>query len=371
MKIGIDCRLWAEAGNGRYLRNLVFNLAKLDSKNDYYLFLLKKDLGQKMPKNFHQVEANFRWYTFSEQTLFLKILNKYNLDLVHFPHFNVPILYRGKFVVTIHDMTHQKFKMKRASTRNSLVYNLKHQAYNLAFYIAVKKSQRIITPAEFVKKELIEGWKVSPSKIVVTYEAAEEKFIADSKNIKESQIKKTLDKFNIKPPFIFYIGNAHPHKNVEGLIKAFQNLRKSYQYLTLVLSGKSSYFWERIKKEYKEKDIIYTDFITDEEYIALLKSASCYIQPSFEEGFGIPLLEAMAVGCPVVSSNSSSLPEVGADAALYFDPRDINDMTDKIKKVLNDQKLKRELIEKGQRRYREFSWKKMAEQTLKVYQEVL
>src|SRR5690242_16953902 len=101
--------MWSEAGNGRYVRNLVLNLAKIDKRNNYFIFLLKKDVGQKFPANFKEVEADFKWYTFSEQTVFLKKINSLNLDLMHFTHFNIPILYRKKFVVTIHDMTHQKF----------------------------------------------------------------------------------------------------------------------------------------------------------------------------------------------------------------------------------------------------------------------
>ncbi len=183
------------------------------------------------------------------------------------------------------------------------------------------------------------------------------------------------NKFSIKPPFIFYVGNAHPHKNVEGLIKAFLNLRQKYQYLQLVLSGNDHYFWDRVKKEFNQKDIIYTGFVSDEELVALYKSSQVFVMPSFEEGFGIPILEAMAFNTPVVSSNAGSLKEIGGDAALYFDPsprhsersEESNDMEEKIMKVLNDQKLGKELIEKGKKRVKLFSWKNLAEETLKIY----
>jgi glycosyltransferase involved in cell wall biosynthesis len=228
-KIGIDARFWSESGVGRYLRNLVFELAKIDQENTYYIFLLKKNLGQNLPENFIQIEAEYKWYGFAEQFGFLKLLNKHDLDLMHFPHFNHPVFYKKKYVVTIHDLIHQHFQMKRVSTHGSMVYKIKHLAYDFALKRALKKSRHIITVSEYVKKELVEKLNVNRNKISVTYEAAEENIIELTKMINKTEISKTLKKFNINPPFIFYVGNAHPHKNVEGLIKTFLKLRKNYQ----------------------------------------------------------------------------------------------------------------------------------------------
>lgn len=371
-RIGIDARFFSEAGIGRYIRNLLTNLESLDKNNEYFVFLLDKNFEKvNLGKNFNKVKADFKWYGVSEQTKFLKLLNSYKLDLVHFPHFNIPVFYKGKFVVTIHDLIHQNFKMQRATTRGPLIYKIKHIGYDFAFSQALKKSKKIITVSDFVKEELEKKWRVRGDKIVVTKEAVEEKFFSYSKKISNKKSDEVLKKYDVKPPFIYYIGNAHPHKNVEGLIKAFLKLRQNYQYMTLVLSGHDHYFWERIKRENQHKNIIFTGYVSDEEAIALLKKAACYIQPSFEEGFGIPLLEAMATGTPVVSSNTSSMPEVGGNAAVYFNPRDLGDFVDKIMMVLNDQKLRKSLIEKGQKRIKEFSWKKLAEQTLEVYEQIL
>src|SRR5579884_2753134 len=365
MRIGIDARFYSEAGIGRYIRNLIAELSVVDKDNEYFIFLLDKNFDQvKLPKNFKKVRANFKWYGLQEQIKFPQLLTKYNLDLVHFPHFNIPILYRGKFVVTIHDLIHQKFQMRRVTTRDPLTYRLKQIGYKKVFSTALKKSRKVITVSDYVKDELVKKWNVNEDKIVVTKEAAEEKFLDLSKRIKDSEVKETLAKYKIKPPFIYYIGNAHPHKNVEGLIKAFLILRKNYQYLTLVLSGHDHYFWERIKKENQQRDIIYTGYVSDREAICILKSAAVYVQPSFEEGFGIPLLEAFAVGTPVASSKTSSLPEVGGDGAIYFDPKDAQEMAKQLQKLLNDQKLRKTLTEKGRERYQQFSWKKMAKETL-------
>lgn len=409
MRIGIDCRLWSEAGVGRYIRNLVKNLAEIDSKNEYYLFLLKKNLKQNLPDNFHCIEAEYSWYTVDEQIKFPKLLHSYKLDLMHFPHFNVPVFYRGKFVVTIHDLIHQHFKMERATTHGPFVYKVKQFAYKQVFSHAVKKSQTVITVSDYVKKQLESEWDVKSSKIVVTKEAVEESILKLYQRMTDDGVKQVLKKFQITTPYIFYVGNAHPHKNVEGLIKAFlrikegkvyaehapssskvsevsnkMNLRKNSPFplvgeggregeqeltksLKLVLSGNDHYFWQRIKEEYKHPNIIFTGYVTDIELVGLYKGAEVYVVPSFEEGFGIPLLEAFTCEVPVVSSKLGSLTEVGGDAAIYFDPHNSEDMADKIMSVLNDKKLRTTLVEKGKDRYQEFSWKNLAKETQVVY----
>lgn len=369
MNIGIDARFYNESGVGRYLRNLIRNLEILDEENEYFIFLLSKDFDNfKETKNFHKVAANFKWYGFAEQFSFPKLLKKYKLDLVHFPHFNIPIFYTGKFVVTIHDLIHQHYSMKRSTTLNPLTYKIKQIGYRRIFNVCVTKSERILVPSEAVKNLLITEWKTNKNKITITPEAVDDELLSLAKKITISKVNLILKKFGIKNPYIFYVGNAHTHKNVEGLIKAFLSLKKDHRNMSLVLSGHDHYFWERIKRESRFKDIIYTGYINDEELVSLYKGARVFVFPSFEEGFGIPILEAMACSCPVVSSKAGSLLEVGGNAVLYFNPNDLNEMEDKISEVLSNEKLKSDLIEKGRKRVNDFSWRKLAEQTLEVYQ---
>lgn len=370
MKIGIDARMYSQSGIGRYIRNLVSNLQDLDEENEYFILLQNEEYESlNFNKNFQKVKTSSRWYSIAEQIEIPKILNKLNLDLVHFPHFNVPLFYRGKFIVTIHDLIHQNFQMKRATTHSPTIYKLKQLGYKTIFKNGIKKSQKIITPSNFVKGELINKWKVSKDKITVTHEAVDEGLIDTFKKISEKEERNILDKFSIKPPFIFYVGNAHPHKNIENLIKAFLILRNKYKYLKLVLSGNNHYFWERLKSQYNQKDIIYTGYIDEKELVALYKNAQCFVMPSLEEGFGIPILEAMACECPVVTSNVASLPEVGGESCVYFDPKEVNDMVDKITLVLNNTSLRKKLITEGKKRSEEFSWKELASETLKIYKE--
>lgn len=370
MRIVIDARMYRESGVGRYIRNLLSHIERLDKNNQYYIFLLKDDYDTLLcPGNFHKILINFRWYGFSEQVKLPKILNELNLDLVHFPHFNVPIFYQGKFVVTIHDLIHQHFQMRRATTLDPLTYKIKQIGYRTVFKGAISRALKILVPSNYVKNLLVDEWKVEDERVVVTHEAVDDKLLSIVSSLSKKESAKVLDKFNIKRPFIFYIGNAHPHKNVEGLIRVFGELREKYSSLSLVLSGHDHYFWERIKNENPNPGIIYTGYVDDRQLVTLYRQAACFVLSSFEEGFGIPLLEAFACGCPVVSSNAGSLPEVGGDAAIYFDPHDVRDMGNKIERVLNDKNLRNELMGKGQKRVKLYSWDKLAKQTLEVYKQ--
>lgn len=370
MKIVIDGRFWKESGIGRYIRNLVKELECIDNKNDYFILLLKDsyDTLEFKNKKFHKVLADFSWYGASEQLKLPKLLKSLQPDLVHFPHFNIPVFYKGKFVVTVHDLIHQHFQTRQTTTKNFLVHGIKKAGYGLVFSQAVKKATKIITPSQFVKEQLMEQWHIDKSKIIVTYEAVDEKIINLAKNLDQAIFEKISLKFNLKNPYLFYVGNAQPHKNLVKLINAFNILKKTHQDLNLVLSGPNNYFWQKIKKEHQVENVIFTGLLTEEELVALYKNAQAFILPSLEEGFGIPILEAMACGCAVVSSNAASLPEVGGDTALYFNPSNVQDMANKINQVLDDKKLRQEMIEKGQKRYEYFSWNKLAKQTLEVYQ---
>ena len=382
MRIVIDARMYGDFGIGRYNKNMVSSLQEIDTKNEqssfapqneYFILHTKKDYDDfNYKKNFKKIKANFHWYGITEQIKLPQILKKINPDLVHFPHFNVPIFYNGKFVVTIHDLTHQYYDMKQATTHSSFIYAVKQLGYKKVFKNAIFKSEKILVPSNYVKGLLIKEWKVPESKIVVTYEAVDDKIFAIANILSSDSQENSLNRYRIKPPYIFYIGNAHPHKNVNGLIKSFLKLKekKELKNLKLVLAGHDEYFWPRIKNEYNQKDIIYTGRISDLELVALYKNAWAFVMPSFEEGFGIPLLEAMACGTPVVSSNVASLPEIGGDAVIYFDPKNIDDMAEKISQVLGSEKLRKELIVKGQKRCQEFSWQKLAKQTLEVYNSV-
>lgn len=370
MKIIIDGRMQVESGIGRYIRNLVSSLEKIDRQNEYFILHLQKnyDVIRYGNKNFHKVLAGFKWYSLEEQLRLPGILNDIKADLVHFPHFNIPAFYQGKFVVTIHDLIHQHFASREATTLNPLLYQIKRMGYRWVFGQSVKRSFKILTPSSFVKKQLVDEWNVSKEKITVTQEGVDESILKLSEAITDKDFIKVNKKFGIKRPYLFYIGNAQPHKNLQTLINAFFQLKKIYTQLSLVLAGPQHLFWQKLKNSVNTRDVIFTGFLPEEDLVISYKNALCFILPSLEEGFGIPVLEAMACSCPVVCSNRGSLPEVGGDAVLYFDPQNQEEIVEKIKIILENNELREELIKKGEKRYQLFSWQKMAEQTLQTYQ---
>lgn len=369
MRIGIDCRMIKATGIGRYTYNLVKELSEIDSANEYILFLTKEDLNSFdfETKKFKKVLANFCWYGAKEQISFPPLLKSFNLDLVHFPHFNVPIFYKGNYIVTIHDLTLHRYKTVRASTKSALTYEAKHFFYKKIIKKAMKNSLKILVPSNFTKRDLIETFKIPEEKIIVIYEGGPSKEL-----LKKNPHKRVLENLKVKKPFILYVGNAYPHKNLEVLIESLRYLPDD---LSLVFVGKIDEFYKKIKDKVVRNNlqgkVKFTDFVADEELSFLYKNSAVYVFPSLNEGFGLPSLEAMSFGLPVVSSNFSCLPEILGEAALYFDPRDSREIAKKINLVLKNDKLRNELALKGYRQIKKYSWSKMVRDTLKVYQEVL
>jgi len=369
MKIGIDCRLWEETGVGRYARNLVLNLQKIDKKNEYVLFVLRKDreeiLKQVLPAgrqgqndSFRIIEADIRWHSIAEQLRFLGILSKENLDLVHFPYFSVPLFYNKPFVVTIHDLIINHFPTGLASTLPFPIYSLKLIGYKFVMSQAVKKAKKILTVSNATKEEIVDHLGVDSKKVVVTYEGISQKLAVSGQ------------KSAVKGKYFLYVGNAYPHKNLEKLLEAFKTLNSN---VSLVFVGKEDYFYKRLKKKVEEMNlsdkVIFLENVTDEELFGLYKNALALVIPSLMEGFGLPALEAMANKCLVLSSNIPSLREVCGDAAIYFDPYNVTDVVRKMKEVLlNDSNHFTEEIKRGLDRVKLFSWEKMAKETLEVYE---
>ena len=358
IKIGIDARFYGpkQKGLGRYVQKLVEHLEEIDQNNQYIIFLRKDNWSQYTPNNpnFKKVLADYPWYSLAEQILMPFKIRQERVDLMHFPHFNVPVFYRKPFVITIHDLILKRFSTKRASTLGPIRYWLKNLAYQLVISSGIKRAKKIIAISEFTKQDILKYFQVDSGKIEVIYEGGPEK----TNSNKELRINK---------PYLLYVGNAYPHKNLERLILAFEKLNKEKKDLRLVLVGEIDYFYQRIRK-ISPSNVIFTDFVSDQELAGLYQDAALYVFPSLCEGFGLPPLEAMAHNLPVVSSNFSCLPEILGPAALYFNPQDINDIVDKIKKVLNKRELQEKLILEGKKRIKRYSWSRMADQILGLYQ---
>ena len=377
MKIVIDARFLGPEGTGigRYTEKLLENLQILDKINDYWVVLRSSnfDLFQPTNPNFRKVIADARWYSVKEQLVIPRLLLALKPDLVHFPHFNIPVAYRGKFVVTIHDLIKSDFADKSATTRMPLVYWTKHFVYERVIRQAAGRSQKIIVPTNTIKEKVINQLGTSPEKVTVTYEAADDKFFGwGEEQLSQDKSKEILKKYHISKPFITYVGNAYPYKNLDRLLSALKLLPKN---ISLVNPSARSVFYERLAEKARAEGlsdrVVLPGFVPDEDLSVLYRSAEAYVFPTLSEGFGIPALEAMASRLPVVCSDIPVLREVCGDNALYFNPHDEKDMAEKINTLLSDKKLREALIKEGLERARQFSWRKMAAQTLRVYEEVL
>ncbi len=360
MRIGVDGRLWSETGVGRYIRNLTTNIERLDEKNDYFL-LVKKDESENVGKFFSKsnwkiIPTDIKWHTLSEQLRFSSVLNALDLDIMHFTYFSLPLLYSRPFIITIHDLIIHHFPTGRASTLPSPLYVLKRLAYLYLIQKAADKAEAIIAVSNSTKREIVDHLTVSQNKVKVIYEGVDKKIIGNN--------GKKIHDF----PYILYVGNAYPHKNLNRAIAAFEIAKKKNEKFVLV--GKEDFFYKRLRKEIDNKgtkDVIFFGEATDGQLSNLYYHSKAYITASLMEGFGLPPLEAMANGCFVIASNIPSIREVCQDAALYFNPYDISDIADKIG-IAFSQADKESFISKGKERVREFSWKKMAKETLKIYE---
>ncbi len=373
MRIGIDARFFGPIGKGlgRYTQKLVENLEKIDSENEYFVFLRKENFNEYNPvkKNFKKVLADFKWYSFEEQLKFPKLLKKHNLDLMHFTHFNIPILYRGKFIATIHDLILLHFPTIKNSRLNPIFYRLKFMAYRMVIKHAIKRSNRIITVSNFTKTDIIKNFKRIPEeKLIVTYEAAEDYCMLSPD--KDDEI---LSRYGIMKPYIMYVGNAYPHKNLEKLAEGFAVALSKYSGLHLVLVGKDDFFYSRLRNFIKNKNIhnvIFVGYVPDHELDTLFHNASAFVWPSLYEGFGLPPLEAMSKGIPVISSDHPCMREVLADSVYYFNGKKVSAIADAIEKILSDNSLREKLIKKGYFQVNKYSWKNMANKTLEAYGDI-
>ena len=386
--IGIDARFYGPLGKGlgRYTQEIVDNVIAIsaDDPIDYVIFLAPDNFDEFICQspNVRKELIYSRWYTLAEQFEVPYRWWKAKIDLMHFPHFNVPFVKSGKYIVTIHDLILTKFPTHRASTLHPLIYWLKDKAYRLVISSAVNLASKIITVSNFTKLDIISQFKIADDKIIVTYEGAANLAKGnDSLFVAKLDNKKTLALYHICSPFLLYVGNAYPHKNLEGLILAFLQLHLKHPDLRLVLVGKEDYFYDRVKevakcnnlwqKENLNSAIIFTGYVPDVDLEALFQEAAVYVFPSLYEGFGLPPLEAMSHNCPVASSDRASMPEVLQKAALYFNPENKDDMISVIESLLNNPEERERLIILGREQVKKYSWWECSRETYQIYRQLV
>lgn len=374
MKIGIDARMMGKkqaTGIGNYIQQLIVRLVQNDSENEFYIFLKPEnfDLVNFNNPRVHKVLSSCHWYSLCEQIKFYRQLKKLNLDLVHFPQFNVPILYRRPFIVTIHDVTPLIFPGPKRSSW------LRDFAFNAVFKHALKKSQKIIAVSEYSKSQILNYFKIPAEKIIVTYLGIESEFKIAKNYAKIEEVK---GRYNLTKPYLFFVGAWRPHKNIVGLIEAFDHLKNDGKFDgQLLLGGQEDPRYKNIRQtidsmnEKNRQDVITPGFIGEADLPFLYQGACAYIIPSFLEGFGLNGLEAMASETPVICSKTGSLPEVYGEAAIYFNPASPEEMAEKIYQTLSNPELLETLRQSGKNLLAKYDWDNTAKQTLQIYQDLL
>ncbi|PKL31842.1 glycosyl transferase family 1 [Candidatus Saccharibacteria bacterium HGW-Saccharibacteria-1] len=359
-KIAIDARI-INSSTGRYVERLLSYLEKIDRTSEYLILIPTKDLGHWKPStnNFKLVPCDIGNYSIAEQTKFKTIIKDLEVDLVHFCMPQQPIYYKGRTVTTFHDLTLLK---TYNVDKNWFIYHIKQAIGKWMFRKVAHKSTEIIAPTNFTKQELINFAKIPDEKISVTYESA------DIKKEESKPIELPFDKY------ILYVGKQSSYKNIRRLGEAHQKLLETNPELVLVLVGsidKAALMNQTFFNKNNFKNIHFTGRVDDQNLAWLYSNCACYVFPSLMEGFGLPGIEAMGLGAPVISSNATCLPEVYGDGAIYFDPLDVDDMAAKIDLVLSDDKLRSDLIERGYQQFNKYSWEKMAQETHEVYMKAL
>jgi glycosyltransferase involved in cell wall biosynthesis len=365
VKIGIDARMTG-TGIGRYTSSLIRELAKIDPDNAYTIFVRAGAAARFEPPgpNFRAVVADFGEYSLREQYRLPAIVRRERLDLVHYPHFNVPLLAPTPYVVTIHDLTHSAHRTGTASSRR-LAYALRRRAYDVTLRRSVARASRVITVSQSTKQDVLELLGTPSESVSVIYEGVD-----PARAPGEPEV---LERFGLRQPYFLYVGAAHPHKNLHLLLQAFAGLDDTG--LQLVLAGKHEPFDAELSRTAASlglgSTLVRPGEVTESELAALYDGALAYVFVSLSEGFGLPGLEAMAHGVPVLAASATALPEIYGEAALYVDPVDLGSVRDGMRRLAEDAVLRAQLIAQGTERVRRYSWADMARSTLRIYRDAI
>ena len=367
MRIGIDARKLHDFGIGTYIRNLLRHLARIDRQTEYVVVCRQADVAflQTLGENFRAVPEAAGNYSIAEQIAIPLALRREGVTLFHAPHYILPALVRCRSVVTIHDCIHLMFP-QYLPNRFALAYARTSMA------LAASRSTRVMTVSESSKRDIIRFFDTDPAKISVIYNAYDERFAIEPS---EEDILRVRERYQLHDEFVLYAGNVKPHKNLERLIEAFDLVRKrGLDHLKLVLIGdqisKYAVLRRAVHQHQLHPYVRFLGYLPEETLAVMYRLAGVFVFPSLYEGFGLPPLEAMVSGTPVVTSTASSLPEVAGNAAELVDQYDPHAIADGIYRVLTDEGVRRDLRQKGLARARQFSWEESVRRIHEIYMQV-
>lgn len=367
-RIGIDCRLLGKkhAGIGRYIENLLLEIphVPLHTKFEWAFIFHDQTQWQEFLKESDQsiffsqqqvVFAPVRHYTLYEQLHMPLVFSKLNLDILHVPHFNIPVRYKGKIVVTIHDLLWHEYRGTKVTTLPAWKYWVKHGLYKRIVAEAVRKSELIFVPAQTIKQTLLKYFPNDGEKITVTKEGIGKTFL------------QTPHQHSSKEHRLIYVGSLYPHKNIEVVLQALKELTT----FSLDLVGSRNVFQDEVRRRVEELNlqdrVQFLGYKTDQELVDLFPRYFALIQPSLFEGFGLTGVEAMSAGLPVIASDIPVFREIYQERALFFDPNSADSFTQTVQNLANDAQKYQHYTTFSDSVQRDFSWKKMTEQVLESY----
>jgi glycosyltransferase involved in cell wall biosynthesis len=367
VRIGIDARKLHDFGIGTYIRNLLRHLARLDRTTEYVVFSRPDDraLLSTLGGNFRTVVEKAGNYSLAEQVRIPIDLRREGVTLFHAPHYVLPPLVRCRSVVTIHDCIHLMFPQYLP---NPLALGYARTSIRLA----ARRATRVLTVSESSKRDIQRFVDIPADKIDVIYNAYDERFGIEPR---DEDVVRVRERYQLEGEFVLYAGNVKPHKNIERLIEAFDLVRRrGLDHIKLIIIGdeisKYAALRRAVHAHQLHKYVRFLGYMPEETLAVMYRLAGVFVFPSLYEGFGLPPLEAMASGTPVVTSNVSSLPEVAGDAAVLVDPYDPAAIADGIARVLTDEGLRRDLRAKGLARAKQFSWDASVRRVRAIYGEV-
>ncbi|MDX2152645.1 MAG: glycosyltransferase family 1 protein [Bryobacteraceae bacterium] len=373
LHIAIDVRHYRDFGIGTYIRNLVAALGRVDRENHYVLVGNPTDAEsfQNVPPNFHAVYYQRSDRVLIDNVAFPLFLRRYSVDLHHVPLNAVPLLMPRPYVVTIHDMSSIVYE-RRAGWRNTF------ELYR--FRQGLLQADRVIAVSEATQRDVEQVLGIPASRIRMIYSAPDPRFLAEPEGRNRGDHLRILERYGINYPFLLYVGNIRPQKNIPRLVEAFAVLRgdleshPAYKDLRLIIIGDEISRYPQVRRAViqtrVEQSVRFLGFVPIETLRVLYETAAAFVFPSLYEGFGLPPLEAMACGTPVVASNVSSLPEVVGDAAIGVNPENVFDIARGLREVLLDADLRSELRQRGFEQVKRFNWDWTARRVLETYKEV-
>ncbi len=367
-RVALDGRKLRDFGIGTYIRNILVELHRLDAETEYVVLCRSRDLQvlRDLVPRFRLVVEDAAPYSVGEQVRVPYRLMREGVALVHEPHYVLPPITRCRSVVTIHDCIHLMFPQY-------LPNRLGYYYARGSMWTATHQADRVLTVSEASKRDILHFFDIPEERVKVVYNAIDERFFTPPDDATTDRVRQ---RYQLEHPFVLYVGNIKPHKNIERLIAAFSKIRADGPAgLKLIIIGdevsKYPSLRQMVHRHQIDKHVRFLGFQPQETLASFYRLASAFVFPSLYEGFGLPPLEAMACGTPVVTSNVSSLPEVAGDAAILVDPYDADAIAAGIHRAITDPVLRADLAVRGPARARQFSWTEAVGQIHAVYREVL